>query len=1419
MLNFDTPDILDSCLNYKEHLNPGKELNFVDLKKCIKDHAELLFSTAVEGYVKGFARVQFRKDDKTKRSNVIKFFDIQKNDFLDDLAENTARFYSDNLKTYNVDILPCSLFSNENGQKSNIQGSGVFLLDFDKGDIKDNVAKTIDFLGLPNAIIASGGGVESFPSVHLYYKFDRHLVGEDFKKLMFYRKEISKVLSADTQFGVYTQNIRVVGTANIKYDHTPICTPIIDPISQDIRKFEDFCVAADKFLERTFKKVEKNNVKPNVSSSIKESEVDHIIKCFDIAAAKEYCDWYKFGAGLHDWDNGELGLSKFITFSEKDARYNVEPKFNEQAVRDQWIKYRNNLPEGEKVTMNTIKALFRRQTDNFLDSILELPIYEQQSKAKYAEIKERLGVTTNKIVDEVLKNRRIVKEINDESKKIISLTDEVYKGEVDAVNLLNEIHDNLNKYLTLPPHAATVMTVWVLYSYLIDVIYVMPYLCINAPEKQCGKSLVLEVLSKLAKKSYITTKISAATLYRFMEQYKPTLLIDEADTFIKSDPDMQNALNAGYIRGNCALKTSSDKDHKIEKFDASGAKVITAINAINVLPDTVIDRSIIIKLKKKTEDEKTVRYRRQAINNPNHPIYKSFAIIRSKLLKLAEDIKERVEDKFLDVNFFNTFDVYGVSDRMKDNWEPLLVIASIIGGDWYTNSLKAFDEISKIEIPQETIHSNLLCDIYKLVKGKLSDKVNISTKDLIKELCESLPDSNWNDFKFGKPLNEKDLNRLLGFYELKSRKIHNKCSKDFRGFYFKDFEDCFNRYCSRITKDDIEATFADGDPDDDNDPSGGGTDEPEDSAIEDVKVSNNTDLVKSNILVLKPKISSVNEAKEVKQLYSPGTEEKVKYVVRERASLISDLKSLEKSETYGLDIETTGLNATDSTIALIQIYNPVIDKAFIYKIIEAPLIEEEKQLLSELNFVAHNASFERSFMPYLKYLNCSMIAYHATTSNSRCGLSDVSSEVGITYNNKKDMQTSDWSCELTEEQLEYAAKDAKATYLLWEKYKNENKPVYDRMYKASFIIDDYSKRGLPVDMEALKTLRIETESKRDGALQKLKDKGYAHIRTAKSFTTKPNVMDNLPKDIKVIVTEIRRCDSFLNNSIKGVEDNIVNGRLPINAKICGTETGRLSTVKPNMQNFPRSGFRHIFKASKDHMFLKVDFAAQELRMAAAFSGEIKMLAAFNNGKDLHALMAANLNKMTIEDFMAQPKDWIKSERQKAKAVNFGFLYGMGAEKFVIKAKDDYNLDISLGDAKKFQNIFWSTYPILRKWCERERLACGTRGYALTKGGRKRFFDNSKDYYSEKINTAVQGSCAEVLLETLFALPDDLKGYLVNTVHDELVFEVPTKVIEDEVEYDALEKAIIKAVEDAVLKIEPRYPLRGIVEIKKVKTLG
>ena len=1059
-------------------------------------------------------------------------------------------------------------------------------------------------------------------------------------------------------------------------------------------------------------------------------------------------------------------------------------------------------------------------TEEVLTELAELSDIEYGQRRK--EAANKLGVTVT-ILDRAVKTKRCeTQNSNDIFPPIAPFFDPV-----ELKKLLEELEEVFKRYAVLPEHVTTALALWCVFTYLIDVMDIAPILVISSPEKRCGKTTLLTILSKLVYRPLPASNITSAALFRTIETWKPTLIIDEADTFIRNSEELRGIINSGHTRPTAFVIRTVGDDHTPKQFSTWGAKVIAVIGDV---PDTIHDRSIVIPLKRKLNHEKIEKIR--------YADPKIFNDLRSKLLRFANDNSETIKNSRpsfpADIN---------ISDRAMDNWEPLLAVAESAGEDWINKVYQAAQALSLNETDTTSVGVELLQDIQKIfIENNITE---ISSKDLIDALCED-EESRWVTYNFkgnDKKINTRQMSKILKEYKIKSKNVRFG-QEVAKGYEKTQFEDAWKRYTTNISSNStakLSATTLQKPAKPVIERDTGVADKNNISATElaSIKESATTYLMENpfvadnlnviNIVADKENLSATPES-----LIYKGIEEKcsvvadnleginennnIIYVFLERQNLLQYLKGLDKTITYGLDIETTGLNARDSKIALLQIYNPITDEVGIFRIIDEPINEEEQAVLADINFVAHNSSFERSFMPYLKDLNCSMIAYHAATSDSRCGLGDLSLETGITYNNKKVMQVSDWSGELTEEQLEYAAKDAKATYLLWEKYKNENNPVYDRMYKASFIIDDYSKRGLPVDVEALSQLRIDTERRRDEALQKLEDREYSHLRTAKSFTTKKNVMNNLPEDIKGIVSEIRKCDSFLNNIIKGVEDNIVNGRLPINAKICGTETGRLSTIKPNMQNFPRSGFRHIFKAKEGHEFVKVDFAAQELRMAAAFSSEIKMLDAFNNGKDLHALMAAKLNNMTIENFMAQLKDWIKSERQKAKAVNFGFLYGMGPTRFVEKAKDDYNLYISLEDAIKFKNKFWQTYPTLKHWCDQERMRCDKRGYALTLGGRKRYFQDLTKAYCDKINTAVQGSCAEVLLETLLALPDDIAQYLVNTVHDELIFEIPKHLIDDEAKYNELKDEITNAMITGAQKIMPNYPIRDIAEIKKAKTL-
>lgn len=1388
----------------------------IDYPFHLEQHTKLLFSNAINSRVEGYIAHLIKDDEGVAKLSrpTIKLNDA---DIYNKSSKELVSTYD--TKNHEFHITPCSFKSDIDATADNVMGSEVILLDFDGTknggktsiDIIASVEKLIRGLGVfPSAVHTSGSVSNGVPHIHLYYKFDRHIAGQDFEKLIKYRKDLAIAVDADKSFGDKAHKIRMLGSTNFKNGNQKSCLPLsnhsFDDLGCKIIKFEDFCKRADDFLKDypipnvDRYKDNKNNSKEDYS----EDYVAHVIKYLDINTIS-YDEWFKFGAGLHNWDKGgPLGLQMFLELSRKDGRYKTNSTdFNDDKVREQYEKYNND--KDDLITFAYLDNEFTKQKNLLLDDHIALPIDKQRDTERLTKLRQLFRVTTKKDIDLIIKERREFNLLNDESKKIFGLTDIKYEGDVDAPALLNEIEKFILDRMVLPPDASIIITLWILQTYFMDWIYTFGYLGINSPEKQCGKSLILKLLRAFVKNGYQTTQISAPTLYRFIEEYKVTLLIDEFDS-LKSDKDMANALNAGYERGNSALKTNMDKGGAIEKYDPFCAKVLCGINLTDKIPDSTISRTIIINLKRKYTNDIKSRFRSSANLNPEHPEYKYLEKIRCKLLKIAEDNKDefkRIVDNF-DANYCDDFfkDFEAVSDRVRDNYEHLVILAKLVGGGWYDKLKEAFKSYSKVEFNNKTDHERLLFDIYKIIEHSFSGKESVGTTELLDKLLK-MSESGWNEYKFGKPLNLTTLANLLRPYHIKSERISRNPDK--QGYKLEKLKDTFDRYCTHITTEDINAVSFDGD-----DPTPPFPDKPKEILTEDNNIEeNSSNLEPQNI---DANISNINQLE-------PKSNE-LNYEVQDRYTLSTTVSNWDKYITYGIDIETTGLNARDSQIALLQIYNPALDKVFIYKVFDEPLTEKEKQLLSEVRFVAHNSSFERSFMPYLKNLDCSMIAYHASTSSKRCGLSDLSFDTGITYNNKKVMQTSDWSGELTEEQLEYAAKDAKATYLLWEKYKDKNKSVYDRMYKASFIIDDYSKRGLPVDVEALKQLRIDTESRRDEALQKLIDLGFEEIITlAKNITTKKELMAKVTPDVMKIVEEVRSTNSLINNMISGVEDNIVDGRLPINALICGTETGRLATVKPNVQNFPRSGFRHIFKARDGYRFVRADFSGQELRMVAAMSNEKVLLDAFNDGNDPHVIMAARLNNLSIEEFTKKPTDWQKYERQKAKAANFGFLYGMGVNKFIITAKDNYNVVLTIGEATKIKNKFWDNYRILKRWSEKERIECKARGYALTLGGRKRFFEDMDKAYCEMINTTVQGSCGEVLLETLLALPDDLKGYLVNTVHDELIFEIPEHLVEDVVKYNELKDEITNAMITGVKKIVPNYPILNITDISVSERWG
>jgi len=238
-------------------------------------------------------------------------------------------------------------------------------------------------------------------------------------------------------------------------------------------------------------------------------------------------------------------------------------------------------------------------------------------------------------------------------------------------------------------------------------------------------------------------------------------------------------------------------------------------------------------------------------------------------------------------------------------------------------------------------------------------------------------------------------------------------------------------------------------------------------------------------------------------------------------------------------------------------------------------------------------------------------------------------------------------------------------------------------------------------------------------------------------------------------------------------------RLHTEYKLYGTVTGRLSG---DLQQVPRDGFiRSVFGAPPGWLSLEADLSQAELRIAAHVADERRMKRAFALGEDIHTVTARSI---------LGRQDVGKEERKRAKAVNFGFLYGMYPKKFMQYAKVSYGLEVSLAEAEISRQRFFSLYPDLVRWHNRQKSIVAHRGEVTSPLGRVRHLPNINsdnngvrmEAERQAINSPVQ-SCASDL--TLFAMvqlhrevlnPREIR--MVMTVHDSIRFEVREEMVHE-----------------------------------------
>ena len=246
--------------------------------------------------------------------------------------------------------------------------------------------------------------------------------------------------------------------------------------------------------------------------------------------------------------------------------------------------------------------------------------------------------------------------------------------------------------------------------------------------------------------------------------------------------------------------------------------------------------------------------------------------------------------------------------------------------------------------------------------------------------------------------------------------------------------------------------------------------------------------------------------------------------------------------------------------------------------------------------------------------------------------------------------------------------------------------------------------------------------------------------------------------------------------------NSVTGRVHTSYAMAATSTGRLASTDPNLQNIPvrtEEGrrIRRAFIAAPGHKFLSADYSQIELRILAHIADISALREAFHAGQDIHAMTAAQVFGLPMEGMDPMI-------RRRAKAINFGIIYGISAFGLA------NNLGIARGEAQNYINAYFERYPGIRDYMERTKESCRALGYVETIHGRRIHMPGINDknparrgfHERAAINAPVQGSAADVIRRAMVNIPGamakaGLGAPMLLQVHDELIFEVPEAEIE------------------------------------------
>ncbi|MGO2133100.1 MAG: DUF3631 domain-containing protein [Halomonas sp.] len=369
----------------------------------------------------------------------------------------------------------------------------------------------------------------------------------------------------------------------------------------------------------------------------------------------------------------------------------------------------------------------------FEQGILELIAgIRQESPAEW----QRIRASAKKAKVQVSELDKLTKQGKDEDDNSLFSTVEPWGDSVDGAALVRELSNTLQQYVVCEPAVADGAALWIVFTWFIDSVHVAPIANITAPLPNCGKSTLLDFMERFAFQPLKCDGISPAALFRSMDKWQPSLLIDEVDTFLRDNEDARGVLNSGHKRNGFIIRVVGE-DHEPTRFSTWGAKALCGIGSI---ASTLESRSIRFELRRKLPHE--------SVSNIRFMDAGLEARLKRQLCRLHDDIARQVANT-------RPEPVPGLSNRAQDNWEPLLQIADTIGGEWPERARTIAITITRMDDAEQApdIGTELLKDIKAVFDEKRFER--IFSADLVEALWAD-GEAPWNTWNKGKPISARN---------------------------------------------------------------------------------------------------------------------------------------------------------------------------------------------------------------------------------------------------------------------------------------------------------------------------------------------------------------------------------------------------------------------------------------------------------------------------------------------------------------------------------------------------------------------------------------------------------------------------------------------------------------------------------------